>query len=108
MDFFSQMSIRIRQFTVPQRGVRTKRGYGCGTERIDGADMRIKCGADMRIKCGADMRIKRGAGMRIKRRVDMRIKRGWVAFLCELSLNLFRKHVMLLDKTEFAAMFQLI
>ena len=73
-------------------GVRIKRGYGCGTERIDGTDMRIKRGADMRIKRGA----------------DMRIKRGWVVFLCELSLNLFRKHVMVLDKTEFAAMFQLI
>ena len=56
--------------------VRIKRGHGCGTERIDGADMRIK--------------------------------RGWVTFLCELSLNLFRKHVMVLDKTEFAAMFHLI
>ena len=60
----------------------------------------------MRIKRGADMRIKRGADMRIKRGADMRIKRGWVAFLCELSLN--RKHVMVLDKTEFAAMFHLI
>ena len=80
--------------------VRIKRGYGCGTERIDGTDMRIKRGADMRIKRGADMRIKRGA--------DTGIKRGWVVFLCELSLNLFRKHVMVLDKTEFAAMFQLI
>ena len=40
--------------------VRIKRGYGCGTERIDGTDMRIKRGADMRIKRGADMRIKRG------------------------------------------------
>ena len=47
--------------------VRIKRGYGCGTERIDGTDMRIKRGADMRIKRGADMRIKRGADMRIKR-----------------------------------------
>ena len=47
-------------------GVRIKRGYGCGTERIDGTDMRIKRGADMRIKRGADMRIKRGADMRIK------------------------------------------
>ena len=83
-----------------QAGVRIKRGYGCGTERIDGTDMRIKRGADMRIKRGADMRMKRGA--------DMGIKRGWVVFLCELSLNLFRKHVMVLDKTEFAAMFQLI
>ena len=79
--------------------VRIKRGYGCGMERIDGTDMRIKRGADMRIKRGADMRIKRGA--------DTGIKRGWVVFLCELSLNLFRKHVMVLDKTEFAAMFQL-
>ena len=68
--------------------------------RIDGADMRIKRGADMRIKRGADMRIKRGA--------DMMIKRGWVVFLGELSLNLFRKHVMVLDKTEFATMFHLI
>ena len=42
------------------KGVRIKRGYGCGTERIDGTDMRIKRGADMRIKRGADMRIKRG------------------------------------------------
>ena len=56
--------------------VRIKRGYGCGTERIDGTDMRIKRGADMRIKRGADMRIKRGADMRIKRGADMRIKRG--------------------------------
>ena len=72
--------------------VRIKRGYGCGMERIDGTDMSIKRGADMRIKRGA----------------DMRIKRGWVVFLCELSLNLFRKEVMVLDKTEFAAMFQLI
>ena len=80
--------------------VRIKRGYGCGTERIDGTDMRLTRGADMRIKRGADKRIKRGA--------DMRIKRGWVVFLCELSLNLFRKHVMVLDKTEFAAMFHLI
>ena len=88
--------------------VRIKRGYGCGTERIDGTDMRIKRGADMRIKRGADMRIKRGADMRIKRGADTGIKRGWVVFLCELSLNLFRKHVMVLDKTEFAAMFQLI
>ena len=69
-------------------GVRIKRGYGCGTERIDGTDMRIKRGADMRIKRGADMRIKRGADMRIKRGADMRIKRGadmrikhgWVVF----------------------------
>ena len=88
--------------------VRIKRGYGCGTERIDGTDMRIKRGADMGIKRGADMRIKRGADMGIKRGADMGIKRGWVVFLCELSLNLFRKHVMVLDKTEFAAMFQLI
>ena len=59
-------------------GVRIKRGYGCGAERIDGTDMRIKRGADMRIKRGADMtKIKRGA--------DMRIKRGWVVFLCELN-----------------------
>ena len=35
--------------------VRIKRGYGCGTERIDGTDMRIKREADMRIKRGADM-----------------------------------------------------
>ena len=63
--------------------VRIKRGYGCGTERIDGTDMRIKRGADMRIKRGADMRIKRGA--------DMRIKHGWVAFLCELKLKSFSK-----------------
>ena len=55
--------------------VRIKRGYGCGTERIDGADMRIKRGADMRIKRGA----------------DMRIKRGWVVFLCELKLKSFSK-----------------
>ena len=58
----------------------------------------------MRIKRGADMRIKRGADVKIKRGADMRIKRGWVVF----CLNLFRKHVMVLDKTEFAAMFQLI
>ena len=70
--------------------VRIKRGYGYGTERIDGTDMRIKRGADMRIKRGADMRMKRGADLRIKRGVDMRIKRGWVVFLWELSLNLFR------------------
>ena len=43
--------------------VRIKRGYGCGTERIDGTDMRIKRGADMRIKRGADIRIKRGADL---------------------------------------------
>ena len=59
--------------------VRIKRGYGCGTERIDGADMRIKRGADMRIKRGADLG----------------------CFLCKLSLNPFRKHVIVLDKTEF-------
>ena len=59
--------------------VRIKRGYGCGTERIDGTDMRIKRGADMRIKRGADMRIKRGA--------DMRIKRGWVVFLFKSFLK---------------------
>ena len=41
--------------------VRIKRGYGFGTERIDGTDMRIKRGADIRIKRGADMGIKRGA-----------------------------------------------
>ena len=70
--------------------------------------MRIKCGADMRIKRGADMRIKRGVDMRITCGADMRIKRRWVVFLCELSLSLFRKHVMVLDKTEFAAMFHLI
>ena len=74
-----------------QRWVRIKRGYGCGTERIDGTDMRIKRGADMRIKRGADMRIKRGADMRIKRGADMRIKRGWVVFLCELKLKSFSK-----------------
>ena len=50
------------------------------------------------------MRIKRGADMRIKRGADMRIKHGWVVF----CLNLFRKHFIVLDKTEFAAMFQLI
>ena len=49
------------------------------------------------------MRIKRGADMRIKRGADL-----GCFFLCELSLNLFRKHVMVLDKTEFAAMFHLI
>ena len=64
----------------PLRRVRIKRGYGCGTERIDGMDMRIKRGADMRIKRRADMRIKRGADMRIKRGADMKIKRGWVVF----------------------------
>ena len=50
-------------------GVRIKRGYGCGTERIDGTDMRIKRGADMRIKRGA----------------DMRIKRGWVGFFVQIK-----------------------
>ena len=45
---------------IETKGVRIKHGYGCGTERIDGTDMRIKRGADMRIKRGADMRIKRG------------------------------------------------
>ena len=45
--------------------------------------------------------------MRIKCGADMRIKRGWVVFFGE-CLNLFRKHVMVLDKTEFAAIFQLI
>ena len=71
-------SVLVRE--RPTVGVRIKRGYGCGTERIDGTDMRIKRGAYMRIKRGADMRIKRGADMRIKRGADMRIKRGWVVF----------------------------
>ena len=88
-----RLKVKLGDYYWPPRDrVRIKRGYGCGTERIDGTDMRIKRGADMRIKRGA----------------DMRIKRRWVVFLCELSLNLFRKHVMVLDKAEFAAMFQLI
>ena len=69
-----------------------KGGYGCGTERIEGTDMRIKRGADMRIKRGA----------------DMEVKREWVVFLCEIQLKSFSKHVVVLDKTEFAAMLQLI
>ena len=31
----------------PTCRVRIKRGYGCGTERIEGADMRIKRGEDV-------------------------------------------------------------
>ena len=48
----------------------------------------------MRVKRGADMRIKRGADMRIKRGPDLG------RFLCKLSLNLSRKHVIVLDKTQ--------
>ena len=56
--------IIVQKFqTVHQNWVSIKRGYGCGTERIDGMDMRIERGADMGIKRGADMRIKRGADM---------------------------------------------
>ena len=47
----------------------------------------MRNGADMRVKRGADMRIKRGAGQG--------------CFLCKLSLNFFRKHVIVLDKTDF-------
>ena len=72
VDGSNTSTVRILFDSGSQRSY-IKRGYGCGTKRIDGTDMRIKRGADMRIKRGADMRIKRGA--------DMRIKRGWVVFL---------------------------
>ena len=92
----SRTELRISKFTRASPILTEFRGK-------DKTRIRMRNGADMRIKRGADMRIKRGADMRIKRGADMRIKRGWVVFFVRIKHNFFRKHVMVLDKTEFAA-----
>ena len=85
------------------RWVRIKCGYGCGTERIDGTDMRI----EDKTRSGYEDKTRSGYEDKMRSGYEDKTRMGCF-FLCELSLNLFRKNVMVLDKTEFAAMFQLI
>ena len=46
--------------------------------------------------------MRNGADMRIKREPDLS------SFLFKLSLNIFRKHVIVLERQNFAAIFYLI
>ena len=54
---------------VHAQRVTIKRGYGCGTERIDGMRMSIKRGADMRIQTQNGYEAKTRSGYEDKKRM---------------------------------------